>query len=72
MRAANGDEGLFRRWHHKFTTALGQVKTECEEIVRRLAWEIDLGREMETVLNTLGRVWSSFRRSVSGYLEIPD
>ncbi len=54
LRAVNGDKGLFRQWRQKFAIALGQVKTECEEIVQRLAREIDLGREMETILSALG------------------
>jgi hypothetical protein len=43
LRAVSGDKGLFRQWHQKFTTALGQVKVEYEEIVLKLAREIDLG-----------------------------
>ncbi len=55
LRAVSGDKGLFRQWHQKFTTALGQVKTEYEEMVHRFAREIDLGREMENILTMLGR-----------------
>ncbi len=59
LTAVNGDKGLFRHWHQKFTTALGQVKTEYEEIVHKLAQEIDMGRDMETVLTTLGREYGA-------------
>ena len=46
---------MFRQWQQKFTTALGQVRAEYEEIVHKLAREIDLGREMENILTMLGR-----------------
>ncbi len=49
-RAVSGGKGLFRQWHQKFTAALGQVKAECEDIVHKLARELDLGKEIETVL----------------------
>ncbi len=39
---------MFKQWHQKFTTALGQVRAEYEEIVQHLAREIDMGKEMET------------------------
>jgi hypothetical protein len=54
LRAVSGDKGLFRQWHRKFTTALGQVRAEYEEIVHKLAREIDLEREIETVLIIFG------------------
>ncbi len=41
--------------HQKFTTALGQVMMEYEEIVHRLAREIKFGRDMENILTTLAR-----------------
>ncbi len=45
-KAVNGDKSLFRNWHQKFTTSLGQVAGAHEEIVHRLVKELDLGREM--------------------------
>ena len=36
LRAVNGDKSLFRQWHQKFTTALGQISSGHEEIVQRL------------------------------------
>ena len=33
LRAVNGDKSLFRQWHQKFTTALGQVSGGHEEII---------------------------------------
>ncbi len=50
VRAVNGDKSFFRPWHQKFTSASGQVPGEHEEIVHRLAKEIDLVRERENVL----------------------
>jgi hypothetical protein len=55
LRAAIGDKGLFRQWHQKFTTALGQVKTECDKIVHKFARDIAFGRKVETILSTFGR-----------------
>ncbi len=54
LRAVSVDKGLFLQWHQKFTTALGQAKTAYEEIVHKLAREIDFGGEMGTILSTLG------------------
>ncbi len=73
LRAVSGDRGLFRQWHQKFTAALSPVKAEYEEIVHRLAREIDRGRKMENILVAFGReyVWSSIRRSIAGFLEGP-
>ena len=50
LRAVNGDKSLFRQWHQKFTTALGQVSSGHEEIVQRMVKEIDLGSDLETSL----------------------
>ncbi len=55
LRAVNRDKGLFRQWHQKFTTVLGQVRMEYEEIVHRLAREIDFGKNMENMMNVLAR-----------------
>ncbi len=44
LRAINGDKSLFRQWHHKFTTALGQVPGAHEEIIQRMVKEIGLGK----------------------------
>ena len=46
LRAVNGDKALFRQWHQKFTTALGQVPGNHEEIIQRMVKEIDLGKEL--------------------------
>ena len=53
LRAVNGDKSLFRQWHQKFTTALGQVPENHEEIIQRMVKEIDLGKELEKVVITL-------------------
>ena len=65
LRAVNGDKGLFRQWHQKFTTALGQVKAEYEEIVHRLAREIDLGKEMEAILTMMENNYGAMFREAS-------
>ena len=36
LRAVNGDKSIFRQWHQKSTTALGQIGGAHEEIVPRL------------------------------------
>ena len=53
FRAVNGDKSLFRQWHQKITTALGQVSGDNEEIVQRMVKEIDLGKDLEKVVTTL-------------------
>ena len=32
LRAVNGDKSIFRQWHQKFTTALGEIGGAHEEI----------------------------------------
>ncbi len=44
LRAVNGDKSLFRQWHQKFTTALGQITGVHQEIVQRMVKDIDLGK----------------------------
>ena len=65
LRAVNGDKGSFRQWHQKFTTALGQVKAEYDEVVHKLVREIDLGKEMETILVTMENDYGSTFREMS-------
>ncbi len=55
LRAVSGDKGLFRQRHQDFTIAFGQAREGFEEIVHKLAREIDLGKDMETVLGRLGQ-----------------
>ncbi len=52
--AANRDKSMFRHWHHKLTTALGQVSVAYEEIDRS-AWRrrYDLGKEMDKIVAML-------------------
>ncbi len=59
LRAVNGDKGLFRQWHQKFTTALGQVREECDGIIRKLARDINLGKDTETIPGALGREYGA-------------
>ncbi len=54
LRAGNGDKPFFRQWHHKFTTALGQVG------------EIDLGKEVEKVVTGLKGEFGDEFDKVSG------
>ena len=51
LRAVNGDKSLFRQWHQKFTTALGQVHGEHEEVIQRMVKEIDLGKTWYSCFN---------------------
>ncbi len=65
-RAVSGDKSLFGQWHHKFTTALGQVGGVREEIVRRLVKEIDRGKELEKVVTGLREEFGDECNKVSG------
>ena len=49
----------------KSITALGQVKAEYEEIVHRLAREIDLGKEMEAILTMMENNYGAMFRVAS-------
>jgi hypothetical protein len=53
FRAVNGDRSLLMQWHKKFTTALGQVTGENEEISQRLIRWIDVGNELEKVVTAV-------------------
>ena len=55
LRAVGGDTGSSRQGHQKFTSSLGQAKMEYEEIAHRLAREIDLGKDVESVVVALAR-----------------
>ncbi len=57
LTVVSGHRSLFRLWLHKFATALGHVKEPYEEIVRRVAREIDLGKELDVVMYTLQAVY---------------
>ena len=50
LTPVNGDKSWFRQWHLKFVTAIGQVRSECEELVQKLIKEIDLGRDLGVAL----------------------
>ena len=39
FRIVNGDKSLFRQWHQRFITALGQVEGAHEEIIQQLVKE---------------------------------
>ena len=60
LRVVNGDKSLFRQWHQKFTTALGQVPGAHEEIIQRMVKEIDLGKELEKVVTILRDEYEDF------------
>ena len=68
MRAVNGDKSLFRQWHQKFTTALGQVAGVHEEIVQRMVKEIDPGKELEKVVATMRGEYGDEFVKVSGHV----
>ena len=65
LRAVNGDKSMFRQWHQKFTTALGQVLGEHEEVIQRMVKEIDLGKDLEKVVTTLKDEYEDFEK-ISG------
>jgi len=65
LRTVSGDKSLFRQWHQKFTTALGQVPGAHEEIIQRMVKEIDLGKELGKVVATLMDEYQEFEK-VSG------
>ncbi len=50
FKAVNRDRTLFLKWRQKFTTAFGQVNAAREEIVHRTVREIDLGKDLETIV----------------------
>ena len=50
LRCLNGDKSLFRQWHQRFVTALGQHDQIHEEIIQRLVRETDLGEELDKVV----------------------
>jgi hypothetical protein len=66
LRAVNGDKALFRQWHQKFVTAMGQVKEVYEEIIHNMVKEIDLGKDLESTLKKLAEVYGEVWFDVSG------
>ena len=66
LKAVNGDKGLFRQWHQKFTTALGQYNARYEEMVHYMVREIDLGRDLGAVIKKLGEVYGEMYTNASG------
>ena len=42
-------KSLFRQWHQRFITALGQVGGAHEEIIQQLVKETDLGKELDKI-----------------------
>ena len=66
LRAVNGDKALFRQWHQKFVTAMGQVKEVYEEIIHNMVKEIDLGKDLEGTLRKLAEVYGEVWFDVSG------
>ena len=66
LKAVSGDKSWFRQWHLKFITALGQVRSEYEEIVQRMVKDIDLGKDLGVTLENLSFDNPELYRSVSG------
>ena len=54
---------MFRQWHQQFLSAIGQVNPRYEELLSIMIKEIDLGRDLEKIVedgeNTAGDVWRS-------------
>ncbi len=53
LRCANGDKSLFRQWHQRFITALGQYDKVHEEIAQHLVKETGFGKDLDTVVENL-------------------
>ncbi len=52
-KVVSGGTPIFRQRHRKLTTAPGQVKGDCEEIIHRLVREIDLGKDVDKDMSML-------------------
>jgi hypothetical protein len=65
LRMVNGDTSLFRHWHQRFVTALGQVEGSHEEIVQKLVKVTDLGKELGKVVENLRRTHGEDFKRVS-------
>jgi hypothetical protein len=72
LRAVNGNKSLFRQWHYKFTTALGQIPGAHEEIIQRMVKEIDLGKELENVVMILKDEYEDCEQISERCLERPN
>ncbi len=53
LRCVSGDKSLFRLWHQRFVTALGQYDQVHEEIVQHLVKETDFGKDLDKVVEEL-------------------
>ena len=53
LRAVNGAKSLFRQWHQRFVTALGQYEQVHKEIVLHLVKETDLGKDLDKAVEEL-------------------
>ena len=53
LRCVNGNKSLFRHWHQRFITALGQYDHVHEEIVQDLVKETDFGKEVDKAVEEL-------------------
>ena len=57
LKNVNGDKSMFRQWNQKLTTAIGQHKGSYEEMVHKMSRELDLGKEIDTVLGAMYSVY---------------
>ncbi len=53
LRCVSGDKSLFGQWHLRVVTALGQYGQVHDEIVQHLVKEIDLGKDLDKVVEEL-------------------
>ena len=51
LKAVTGDKTGFRQWHQKFMSALGQVNSRYEELMKNLITKIDLDKDLTTVID---------------------
>ena len=65
LRAVNGDKRMFRQWHQKFTTAIGQASPRYEEMVHYMVREIDLGKDLRSVMTKVGTAYGEMTEGAS-------
>merc|ERR1711989_284735 len=51
LKAVTGDKTGFRQWHQKFMSALGQVNSRYEGLMKNLITKIDLDKDLTTVID---------------------
>jgi hypothetical protein len=60
LKIMSGDKGSFRQWHQKVLSAVGQVEAGYERLLQELAQEVDLGRNVDKILEEMEAKHSDF------------